>query len=131
MVSIPLPAQSIDVLNAPVAPGVSAKDIFVQHSANLANIIATDPIWFAGEFAAVHLIPSALVGNLISHHALTDHGKATQLVTILQTNLEIDNNPNWLLMTCDVLKKQQSLVTDTIVVKIIKQLGKVSTYCST
>ena len=131
MVSNPLPAQSVDVLNAPVAPGVSAKKIFVQHSASLANIIAKDPIWFAGEFAAVHLIPSTLVGNLNSQHALTDHEKATKLVSALHTNLDTYNNPKWLLMTCDVLKKQQSLVTDTIVAKILEQLGKVSTYYST
>ncbi len=77
VIPLPLPAQSV---NAIVAPGVSAKNIFVQHWANLASIIATDPIRFAD---AVLLIPSTLVDDLNSQHALTALEKATKLVTAL------------------------------------------------
>ncbi len=120
---LPLPAQSVDVLNAPVAPGVSARDIFVQHSANLANIIATDLIRCANKFAAVHLIPPTLVDDLISLNALTALEKATKLVTALHTNLKVDNNPKFLLKICEVLKEQQMPVLDNIVVEIVQQLG--------
>ena len=54
--------------------------------------------------------------------------KATQLVTALHTNLEVDNNPKLLLKTCEVLKKQESLMLDTIVVNISEQLGKLQDY---
>ncbi len=121
---IPLPAQSIDVLNAKVAPGVSAKAIFVQHSANLADALSTDLIRFAGEFAAVNLIPVTEVDDLSSRSGLSNIEKATQLVKALHTNLKVDNNPKLLLKTCEVLKKQKSLVLDTIVVNILEQLGK-------
>ena len=121
---IPLPAQSIDVLNAKVAPGVSVKDIFVRHIANLATALSTDPIRFASEFAAVHLIPLTKVNDLNSQLGLSNMAKATQLVTALHTNLEVDNNPKLLLKTCEVLKKQKSLMLDTIVVNILEQLGK-------
>ena len=124
MLPIPLPAQSIDVLNAKVAPGVSAKDIFVRQSANLADALSTDPIRFAGEFAAVHLIPLTKVNGLSSQLGLSNMVKASQLVTALHTNLKVDNNPKLLLKTCEVLKKQESLMLDTIVVNILKQLGK-------
>ena len=113
-----------DVLNAKVAPGVSAKDIFVRQSANLAAALSIDPIRFAGEFAAVHLIPSTKVDDLNSQLGLSNMEKATQLVTALHTNLVVDNNPKLLLKTCEVLKKQKSLVLDTIVVYILEQLGK-------
>ena len=129
MIPTPLPAQSIDVLNAPVAPGVSARDIFQQHSANLANIIAVaDPIRLAGEFAAVHLIVSTLVDDLNSQHALPAFQKATQIVTALHTNLKVaDNKSKSLLKICEVLKKQEMPVLDNIVVKIVQQLGKAIT----
>ncbi len=124
LVPIPLPAQSIDVLNAKVAPGVSAKDIFVQHSAVLAAALSTDPIRFAGEFAAVHLITTTKVDDLNSRQSLSNVEKATLLVTALRTNLEVDNGPKLLLKTCEVLKKQEILVLDTIVVNILEQLGR-------
>ena len=126
MIPTPLPAQSVDVLIAPVAPGaVSARNIFQQHSANLASIMAAaDPIRFAGEFAAVHLIVSTLVDDLNSQHALTALQKATQLVTALRTQLKVDNDPKSLLKICEVLKKQEMPVLDNIVVKIVQQLGK-------
>ncbi len=121
---IPLPAQSIGVLNAKVAPGVSAKDIFVQHFAKLATALSTDPIRFAVEFAAVNLIPPTNVDNLSSQFALPNMVKATQLVTTLHTNLEVDNNPKLLLKTCEVLKNQRSFVLDNIVVNMLEQLGE-------
>ena len=121
---IPLPAQSIDVLNAKVALGVSAKDIFVRQSANLAAALSTDPIRFAGEFAAAHMIHPTGADNLNSKLGLSNMEKATQLVTALHTNLEVDNNPKLLLKTCEVLKKQERFVLDTIVVNILEQLGK-------
>ena len=127
---LPLPAQSVDLSNVKIAPGVSARDIFRQHSANLANIIATDPIRFAGEFAAVCLISSTLVGSLNSQHALTALEKATKLVTALHTNLKVDNNPKLLLKICEVLKKQQMPVLDNIVVKMLQQLGKQKSQCN-
>ena len=123
MLPILLPAQSIDVLNAKVAPGVSAKDIFIRQSAKLADALSTDPIRFASEFAAVHLIPQEKVNDL-STRSGPNMEKATQLVTALHTNLVVDNNPKLLLKTCEVLKKQKSLVLDTIVVYILEQLGK-------
>ncbi len=107
---------------------MSAEDIFVQHSANLANIIATDPMKFANEFAHVHLIPSILVGDLNSLNALTALQKATQLVTVLHTCLNVadcDRGSKSLVKICEVLKNQQMPVLDNIVVKILDQLGKV------
>ena len=123
MLPIPLPAQSIDVLNAKVAPGVSAKDIFVRQSANLAAALSTDPIRFAVQFAAVNLIPQEKVNDL-STQSGPNMEKATQLCIALHTPLVVDNNPKLLLKTCEVLKKQKSLMLDTIVVNILEQLGK-------
>ncbi len=125
LLPIPLLAQSIDVLNAKVAPGVSANDIFVQHFANLVDALETDPIRFAGEFAAVHLIPLTEVKNLSSQLGLSNMVKATQLVTALHTNLkDVDNGPKLLLKICEVLKKHKSHALDIIIVNILDQLGK-------
>ncbi len=122
---IPLPAQSIDVLNAKVAPGVSANDIFVQQSATLTAALSTDPIRFAGEFAAVHLITTTKVDDLSTRSSLSNLEKATQLVAALRVNLkDVDKGPKLLLKICEVLKKHKSHVLDTIVVNILDQLGK-------
>ncbi len=123
---LPLPAQSVDLSNVKIAPGVSARDIFQHHSAKLTNIIGVaDPIRFASEFAAVYLIPPTLVDDLISQHALTAFQKATQLVTALRTHLKVaDNDSKSLLKICEVLTKQQMPVLDNIVVEIVQQLGK-------
>ena len=121
---IPLPAQSIDVLNAKVSPGVSAKYIFVRQSANLADAFSTDPIKFAGEFAAVNLITPTKVDDLSTRSSLSNLEKATQLVSALHVNLKIDNNPKLLLTICEVLKKHKSHALDTIVINILEQLGK-------
>ena len=119
-----LPAQSIDLSNVKIAPGVSASSILKHHSANLASIIATDPIRFAGEFDAVNLISSALVGSLNTQYALNALEKATRVVTALHTQLKVDNDPKSLLKICEVLKKHEMPVLDNIVVKIVQQLGK-------
>ena len=125
MLPIPLPAQSIDVLNAKVAPGVSAKDVFVRQSAKLADALSTDPIRFAGEFAAVNLITPTKVDDLSTRSSLSNLEKATQLVTALRVNLQdVDNNPKLLLTICEVLKKHKSHALDTIVDNILEQLGK-------
>ena len=125
---IPLPAQSIDVLNAKVAPGVSAKDILVQHSAILAAALSTDPIRFAGEFAAVHLITSTKVDDLNTRSGVSNIEKATQLVSALHVNLQdVDNGPQLLLKICEVLQQHRIPVLDTIIVKIVEQLGKLLT----
>ena len=121
---LPKPAQSIDVLNAKVAPGVSAIDIFVRQSANLADALSTDPIRFAVEFAAIDLITTTKVDDLSTRSSLSNFEKATQLVTALHTNLKVDNNPKLLLKICEVLKKHKSHALDTIVGKILDQLGK-------
>ena len=122
---IPLPAQSIDVLNAKVALGVSAKDVFVRQSAKLADALSTDPIRFAGEFAAVNLITPTKVDDLSTRSSLSNLEKATQLVTALRVNLQdVDNNPKLLLTICEVLKKHKSHALDTIVDNILEQLGK-------
>ena len=122
---IPLPAQSIDVLNANVAPGASAKDIFVQHSANLAAALSTDPIRFAGEFAAVHLITLTKVDDLSTRSGVSNIEKATQLVTALHVNLQdVDKGPQLLLKICEVLQQHRIPVLDIIIVKIVEKLGK-------
>ncbi len=121
---LPKPAQSIDVLNAKVAPGVSAIDIFVRQSANLADALSTDPIRFAVEFAAIDLITTTKVDDLSTRSSQSNFEKATLLVTALHTNLKVDNNPKLLLKICQVLKKHKSHALDTIVGKILDQLGK-------
>ena len=113
------------MLNAKVAPGVSAKDIFVRHIANLADALSTDPIRFAGKFAAVHLITPTKVDDLSTRSSLSNLEKATQLVTALRVNLQdVDKGPKLLLKTCEVLKMHKSHALDAIVVNILEQLGK-------
>ena len=54
--------------------------------------------------------------------------KATQLVSALHVNLQdVDKGPQLLLKICEVLQQHQIPVLDTIIAKIVEQLGKLLT----
>ena len=94
MASLPLPAQSIDVLNAPIAPGVSCKNVFQSYTDRLVNLMSDSPIGFANSFAAIKLIPVELI-NTLSTSNLTD--ASSRLVTSLYRKLD-NKEPEVLLL---------------------------------
>ena len=111
---MPSPAQSSDQLSIKVAPGVSASSIFQRHFAHLAAVMEADPIRFAGQFATVNLIPPTQVNNLNSRSGMSNLEKATDIVTVLSTNLRIADDSKFLLKICGVLEKQHIFVLDTM-----------------
>ena len=128
---IALPTQSMDLSSVRIAPGVSVSGVFQHQTPSLVSIIATDPIGLAGQFSAVNLIPSSLVDALNSQYALPATDKATQIVTALHTCIKTSANDSVMIMKiCEVLQKQQTVVVDQVLTKILNELTGSKIHCT-
>uniref|UniRef100_A0A1X7SFC4 CARD domain-containing protein n=1 Tax=Amphimedon queenslandica TaxID=400682 RepID=A0A1X7SFC4_AMPQE len=117
-------SSSVSVINKPVTSTTSGnpKDILRTHSVKLTDAITTNLYRVTDALYAEGLIPLDTKENIQTVTGISDYRKSSQLVSVIQRQLESSLNPEqYLIDICHVLINQQH---HTLATSILHQLGQ-------
>uniref|UniRef100_A0A1X7TPH1 NACHT domain-containing protein n=1 Tax=Amphimedon queenslandica TaxID=400682 RepID=A0A1X7TPH1_AMPQE len=120
-------SSSVSVINKPVTSTTSGnpKDILRTHSVKLTDAITTNLYRVADALYAEGLIPLDTKENIQTVTGISDYRKSSQLVSVIQRQLESSLNPEqYLIDICHVLINQQHRTLTDIATSILHQLGQ-------
>uniref|UniRef100_A0A1X7TD40 NACHT domain-containing protein n=1 Tax=Amphimedon queenslandica TaxID=400682 RepID=A0A1X7TD40_AMPQE len=101
------------------------KDIFRTHSVKLTDAITTNLYRVTDALYAEGLIPLDTKENIQTVTGISDYRKSSQLVAVIQRQLESSLNPEqYLIDICHVLINQQHRTLTDIATSILHQLGQ-------
>uniref|UniRef100_A0A1X7UYV7 NACHT domain-containing protein n=1 Tax=Amphimedon queenslandica TaxID=400682 RepID=A0A1X7UYV7_AMPQE len=101
------------------------KDILRTHSVKLTDAITTNLYRVADALYAEGLIPLDTKENIQTVTGISDYRKSSQLVSVIQRQLESSLNPEqYLIDICHVLINQQHRTLTDIATSILHQLGQ-------
>uniref|UniRef100_A0A1X7SP57 CARD domain-containing protein n=1 Tax=Amphimedon queenslandica TaxID=400682 RepID=A0A1X7SP57_AMPQE len=101
------------------------KDILRTHSVKLTDAITTNLYRVTDALYAEGLIPLDTNENIQTVTGISDYRKSSQLVSVIQRELEASLNPEqYLIDICHVLINQQHFTLTDIATSILHQLGQ-------
>uniref|UniRef100_A0A1X7T543 NACHT domain-containing protein n=1 Tax=Amphimedon queenslandica TaxID=400682 RepID=A0A1X7T543_AMPQE len=120
-------SSSVSVINKPVTSTTSGnpKDILRTHSVKLTDAITTNLYRVTDALYAEGLIPLDTKENIQTVTGISDYRKSSQLVSVIQQQLESSLNPErYFIDICHVLINQQHRTLTDIATSILHQLGQ-------
>ena len=101
------------------------KKLFRYHSANLTNAIADNLYNTANGLYAKGLIPQQAKDEALLIGLITNYVKATNLISVLQRQLEASSDQhNFLIKICNIFIEQEGGAQADIAKTILQELGK-------